>query len=75
MVKIDASTNVEELSKALRTLGSKQLPFAFALMATRLAVLVKKGELSVMRQRLDQPTPTTMNSRPPGFRAFSKRSS
>jgi hypothetical protein len=62
MVKIDASNNVEELSKALRTLGSKQLPFAFALMATRLAVLVKKGELSVMRQRLDQPTATTMNS-------------
>ncbi|PTU03936.1 hypothetical protein DBR45_04455 [Pseudomonas sp. HMWF031] len=62
MVKIDASTNVEELSKALRTLGSKQLPFAFALMATRLAILVKKGELSVMRQRLDQPTATTMNS-------------
>lgn len=43
MVKIDASTNVEELSKALRTLGSKQLPFAFALMATRLALLVKKA--------------------------------
>lgn len=62
MTRIDASTNVEELSRALRTLGSKQLPFAFALMATRLAQLVKKGELSVMRQRLDRPTATTMNS-------------
>jgi len=62
MVKIDASTNVEELSKALRTLGANQLPFAFALMATRLAQLVKKGELAVMRARLDHPTPTTMNS-------------
>jgi hypothetical protein len=62
VVRIDASTNVEELSKALRTVGSKQLPFAFALLATRLAVLVKKGELSVMSARLDRPTSTTMNS-------------
>ncbi|MDD2109285.1 hypothetical protein [Pseudomonas asiatica] len=62
MVRIDAGTNVEELSKALRTLGRKQLPFALALMATRLAVLVKKGELSVLRARLDRPTSTTMNS-------------
>ncbi|NWB92322.1 hypothetical protein [Pseudomonas agarici] len=62
MLRIDASTNVEELSKALRTLGSNQLPFAYALMATRLAMLVKKGELSVMRARLDRPTATTINS-------------
>lgn len=62
MIRIDASTNVEELSKALRVLGSKQVPFAFALMATRLAQLVKKGELSVMSARLDRPTSTTMNS-------------
>ncbi|QJC78884.1 hypothetical protein [Pseudomonas umsongensis] len=62
MVRIDAGTNVEELSKALRTLGAKQLPFAFALMATKLAMLVKKGELSVMRERLDRPTATTLNS-------------
>lgn len=62
MVRIDASTNVEELSKALRTLGSKQLPFALALTATRMAMLVKQGELAVMRERLDRPTATTMNS-------------
>lgn len=62
MLKIEANTNVEELSKALRTLGSKQIPFALALMATRLAQLVKKGELAVMRARLDRPTATTMNS-------------
>ena len=62
MVRIDASTNVEELSKAFRVLGSKQVPFAFALMATRLAQLVKKGELAVMKARLDHPTPTTLNS-------------
>jgi hypothetical protein len=62
MIKIDAHTNVEELSKALRTVGSKQIPFAFALMATRLAMLVKQGELLVLRARLDRPTATTMNS-------------
>jgi hypothetical protein len=62
VVQINASTSVEELSKALRVLGDKQVPFAFALMATRLAMLVQKGELSVMRARLDNPTPTTINS-------------
>ncbi|MDH0640629.1 hypothetical protein N5D52_27270 [Pseudomonas sp. GD03860] len=62
MFKLDARTDIAELSKALRTLGQKQLPFALALMATRLAVLVRKGELSVLRERLDRPTSTTMNS-------------
>ncbi len=62
MLQIDARTNIEELSKALRTVGERQLPFAFALMATRLAVLVKKGELSVLKARIDRPTTTTLNS-------------
>ncbi|VVN80966.1 hypothetical protein PS720_01096 [Pseudomonas fluorescens] len=31
-------------------------------MATRLAVLVKKGELSVLKARIDRPTTTTLNS-------------
>lgn len=62
MVRIDARPDVEQLSKALRELGSKQLPFVLALTATRLAVLVKRGELSVMRARLDKPTATTLNS-------------
>lgn len=61
-MQISARTNIEELSKALRTVGEKQLPFAFALMATRLAVLVKKGELSVLKARIDRPTTTTLNS-------------
>lgn len=62
MFQINARTNIEELSKALRMVGEKQLPFAFALMATRLAVLVKKGELSVLKARIDRPTTTTLNS-------------
>lgn len=62
MIRLDARPNIEDLSKALRTVGEKQIPFVFALLATRLAVLVKKGELSVMRARLDRPTNTTLNS-------------
>lgn len=62
MIRIDAQPDIEALSKALRLLGDKQLPFALALTATKLAQRVKAGELDVMRQRLDRPTPTTMNS-------------
>ena len=39
-----------------------QVTFATALALTRTAQLVKKGQLDVMRKRLDRPTPTTMNS-------------
>ena len=62
MFKIDPSIDTETLSRAIRKLGSEQLPFVFALTATRLAQRVKKGTLAVMRQRLDRPTSTTMNS-------------
>ncbi|SDI55871.1 hypothetical protein [Pseudomonas abietaniphila] len=62
MIRIDAQPDIEALSKGLRLLGDKQLPFALALTATKLAQRVKAGELDVMRQRLDRPTPTTMNS-------------
>lgn len=62
MIRIDAHPDIEALSRGLRELGSKQLPFAFALTATRLAGRVKKGVIRVMRQRLDRPTNTTMNS-------------
>lgn len=40
----------------------KQVTFATAVALTRTAQLVKKGELDVMRKRLDRPTPTTLNS-------------
>lgn len=62
MLNIQADPDIETLSRALRTVGEKQLPFVFALTATRLAVRVKKGMLALMRQRLDRPTSTTMNS-------------
>ena len=62
MIKIEATTTIEELSRALSSLGREQLPFALALAATRTAQLIRKGELAVMRQRLDNPISTTMNS-------------
>ncbi len=62
MLQIDARPDVAGLSKGFRVLTDKQIPFVHALTATRLAMRVKKGTLSVMRQRLDRPTSTTMNS-------------
>ncbi len=61
-MQIDAQPDLATLSKALRTLGERQLPFVLALTATNLAIRVKKGTLSIMRQRLDRPTSTTLNS-------------
>lgn len=62
MLDIEARPDIEALSRALRTVGDRQLPFVFALTATRLAQLVKEGTLRVMGQRLDRPTKTTLNS-------------
>lgn len=62
MVHIDAQPDIAALSKGLRLLGDKQLPFAMVLTATWLAQRVRRGELDVMRQRIDRPTPTTLNS-------------
>lgn len=62
MIRIEAAPQLETLSRAFRELERKQLPFAMALAATRTAQRVRKGELAVMRQRLHNPTNTTMNS-------------
>lgn len=62
MIRIEATTTVEELSKALRTLGSKQLPFAMALAATRTAQRVRAAEQAALRQNIHNPTNTTLNS-------------
>ncbi|QQE86930.1 hypothetical protein [Azotobacter chroococcum] len=62
VVKIDARPELKELSRAFSELGSKQLLFAMALAATRMAQRIKKGELSVMRRRLDNPIQQTLNS-------------
>jgi len=55
---LDSAPALWELDDIMR----RQVPFAQALTATRLAQRVKKGMLPVMKARLDRPTPTTMNS-------------
>lgn len=62
MINIEARPDIESLSRAMRLIGERQLPFAMLLTATKLAQRVKRGELDVMAQRLDRPTPTTMKS-------------
>lgn len=57
MLSIDAKPDIETLSRALRMVGDKQLPFVLALTATRLAQRVQKGTLRAMRQRLDHCCP------------------
>lgn len=62
MINIEATTTIQDLSKAMRSLNSKQLPFAFALAATRMGQRIRAGELTVMRQRLHNPLPITTKS-------------
>lgn len=61
-IDISSRINIEEISRKLSDLGKKQLPFATAKALTETAKLVRKGTLDVMRNRLDRPTPITMNS-------------
>jgi hypothetical protein len=62
MFKVDLSLDAAPVTKALQELEHKHLPFVLALTKTRLAQRVKKGTITVMKQRLDRPTPTTLNS-------------
>lgn len=62
MFKVDLSLDAAPISAAFQELEQKHLPFVLALTATRLAQRVKKGTITVMKQRLDRPTPTTLNS-------------
>lgn len=60
MIRID--TNAPEISKLLHRVTTDQLPFAQSLIANRMAVVVRKNEISVMKARFDAPTPWTLNS-------------
>lgn len=62
MFKLDLALDAAPITAGMQELEQKHLPFVLALTATRLAQRVKKGELKVMRDRLDRPTPTTLNS-------------
>lgn len=62
MFKIDLGLDSAPVTAGMLELEKKHLPFVAALTATRLAQRVKKGTITVMRKRLDRPTPTTLNS-------------
>lgn len=62
MFKLDLSLDAAPITAGMQELEQKQLPFVMMLTATRLAQRVKKGEVKVMKDRLDRPTPTTLNS-------------
>jgi hypothetical protein len=54
--------NAANVAKQLDLAASKQIPFATALALTRSAQRIQQNEKTVMRSRLDRPTPFTMNS-------------
>lgn len=62
MFKVDMSLDAFPVSKGMRELEKKHIPFVMARTATLLALRVKKGTITVMQKRLDRPTPTTLNS-------------
>ncbi|MFJ2676912.1 hypothetical protein [Pseudomonas sivasensis] len=62
MFKVDMSLDAFPVSAGMRELEKKHIPFVMARTATLLAKRVKKGTITVMQQRLDRPTPTTLNS-------------
>ncbi|KJK17153.1 hypothetical protein [Pseudomonas sp. 2(2015)] len=63
MFSLTINADSAPLYREISDLRNKQIPFALVLTQTRLAKdWVKPGMLKVMRQRLDRPTPTTMNS-------------
>lgn len=62
MIDIRTSSNIELISRALRQVGEKQLPFVFALAATRTAQKVRTALLDKMGETFDRPTPITLRS-------------
>lgn len=62
MIEIKTTSNFQEINRAMRLLGEKELPFALALAATRTAQKVRSTLLEQMGRSLDQPTPTTLRS-------------
>lgn len=60
MIEIKTTTNVALISKALRVLGERQIPFVLALAATKTGQLVKARLLKEIPNVIDRPTPQTM---------------
>lgn len=62
MIEIKTTSNFQELNRALRLLGERQLPFALALAATKTAQHIRKTLLGEMADTFDRPTPQTLKS-------------
>lgn len=62
MIEIKTTTNVEQLSRALRMLGQEQLPKALARASTLTAYKVRETLLEHLARDIDQPTQVTLKS-------------
>lgn len=62
MIEIKTTSNFQELNRAMRLLGEKQLPFALALAATKTGQRIRKTLLEEMADKFDKPTPQTLKS-------------
>lgn len=62
MFKLDLSLDAAPITAGMQELEKRHLPFVLMLTATRLAERVKEGTTTVMKNRLDRPTPTTLKS-------------
>jgi hypothetical protein len=62
MFKLDLSLDTAPITAGMQELERKQLPFTLMKTANRLAERIKAGTIKVMKDRLDRPTPTTLNS-------------
>lgn len=62
MASVKITSNAKEYAGWLNNTVAKQIEFAQMVALNRTAGLVKAGELKVMQQRLDRPTPYAMKS-------------
>lgn len=59
---INIDTTAKAVAKQLERIPARQLPFARSLIANRMAQKVQENEISVLKSRIDRPTPWTLNS-------------
>lgn len=62
MIEVKATSNIEQLSRALRELGEKQLPKTLARAATLTAYEVRDKIVEHLNKDFDQPTQVTLKS-------------
>lgn len=62
MIEIKATSNIEQLSRAMRELGSAKMPKALARAATLTAYKVRESVSEALSKEFDRPTPVTLKS-------------